>query len=663
MGASTTGLTQLAAPDLSRLSQGGASLQVLEGLGFSADGKTLLVRATFLDDVTGGSLHYAIWTYDLVSQRYTACLNELLAPSGVAASEVEVVSATLVGSGAAQTIVAQSALRSAPDEFGLAIVKGSALNDGALLASAFGVDAPVLVDRYSLSADGRFLALQTDSDKLASDAQQDIGGWSDVYLLDLLSHHMERVSFLGDAQVEASVRLGNLYIRGSQVEVAFSTTAAFVAADKNSGASSPEAQTDAYLWRSAFDASGLSGAATFSLLSKGLDGKASGYVGLDSEVLATAAGVYFSSTSADLVAGDSNAATDVFLSASTGAVQRLSLSGISQLAQGAELLSASSSGRFVSFLSSSPEVAGSQALQQAVVLDVSSGAWQLASASAAGAQANDLVLKGVMSPNGAQLAFTTAADNLSSTPVPAPGGSLFVQATGLSSGVQLDALVYSWKAHTLLQGVTLGVSSSAGSVSPTTGTAGTASVPDLADASVLIQASRTVPADEALATTNAVNLQDAIAILKMIVGLNVNSGTQALSPYQALAADFDGNSRVELNDAIGVLKHVVGLTGAGTPKPEWRFVDEASAAVVAIKGNAALSPGQPPAINVDLTGAEATAHVGLVGYLRGDVDGSFAGASGALDLDVTQPGYFNALVSGHAALNLNLAQFGIYGTF
>lgn len=652
-----TDLIQIAAPDLSRLSQGGANLLVLESFGFSADGKTLLVRATFLDDGTGGTLHYGLWTYDLVSQSYTACLNELLAPNGVAASEVEVVSAMLVGSGAAQTMVVQSAMRTAPDEFGLALFKGSALSDGALLAS-FGLDSGVRIERYSLSADARFLALQTDSEKLASEAQQDTNELSDIYLLDLLLHQVTRVSYVGNDQVMAPVRLGNVYTRGTQVEVAFSTSAAFVAADKNSTASSVEAQTDAYLWSSAFGVSGVSGAASFRLISKGTDGKASGYVGLEGEVLATAAGVYFSSSSADLVAGDSNAASDVFMSASTGAVQRLSLTGINQLAQGAELLSASSSGRFVSFLSSSPDVAGGNGLQQGLVLDVQSGAWQVASANASGPPANDLILKGTLSPNGAQLAFTTTADNLSSTTAPASAGSLFVQATGLSSGVQLDALAYIWKAHTLLQDVSIGVTTSTGTVSSSTGAAGTASVPDLADASVLIQASRQIPSAESAATTNAVNLQDAIAILKMIVGLNVNGANQPLSPYQALAADFDGNSRVELNDAIGVLKHVVGLTGPGTPKPEWRFVDEASAAVVAIKGNAALSPGQPPAINLDLTGAEATVQVGLVGYLRGDVDGSFGGASWALDLDDSQPGYFNALVADNPALNL--AQFGIY---
>jgi subtilisin-like proprotein convertase family protein/subtilisin family serine protease len=222
--------------------------------------------------------------------------------------------------------------------------------------------------------------------------------------------------------------------------------------------------------------------------------------------------------------------------------------------------------------------------------------------------------------------------------------------------ITLDAnfVAYSWKAHTLLAGVDL----TAGTHSSSTDSMGAAGFKAITQSNLSLSASRTVPADEAQATTNAVNLQDAIAILKMIVGLNVNGANQPLSPYQALAADFDGNSRVELNDAIGVLKHVVGLTGTGTPKPEWRFVDEASAAVVAIKDAAALSPGQPPAINLDLTGADATVQVGLVGYLRGDVDGSFAGAAGALDLDDAQPGYFTALVAEQPALNL--AQFGIY---
>ena len=60
----------------------------------------------------------------------------------------------------------------------------------------------------------------------------------------------------------------------------------------------------------------------------------------------------------------------------------------------------------------------------------------------------------------------------------------------------------------------------------------------------------------------AVDLTDAIAILKMIVGLDVNAGGAPLTAYQAYAADVDGNGRVELSDAISVLKRIVGLETA-----------------------------------------------------------------------------------------------------
>ena len=70
----------------------------------------------------------------------------------------------------------------------------------------------------------------------------------------------------------------------------------------------------------------------------------------------------------------------------------------------------------------------------------------------------------------------------------------------------------------------------------------------------------------------------------MIVGLEVNGTGKALSPYQALAADYDGNGLVQLTDAIGVLKHVVGLTA---PDPAWRFVNELDTTV---PGKANLRP-------------------------------------------------------------------------
>ena len=168
-------------------------------------------------------------------------------------------------------------------------------------------------------------------------------------------------------------------------------------------------------------------------------------------------------------------------------------------------------------------------------------------------------------------------------------------------------------------------------------------------------AARGVPSAEAIATSQAVNLQDAIAILKMIVGLDVNGAAKALSPYQAYAADFDGNGKVELSDAIGVLKHVVGLT---SPYPQWIFFNETDPTVSSMlsPGKSSLSPGAVPApISADLSVASPV-HVGLVGVLRGDVDGSYALAGNPLDM--VSRAFFDTLVAGHP--ELSLSQFGVY---
>ena len=104
---------------------------------------------------------------------------------------------------------------------------------------------------------------------------------------------------------------------------------------------------------------------------------------------------------------------------------------------------------------------------------------------------------------------------------------------------------------------------------------------------------------EASAANSAVDLLDAIAILKSIVGLTT------LDANQKIAADYDNANGVDLNDAIGILKHVVGLTA---PTPEWLFVESPAPAYH-------LEP-----MTIDVT-ADTT--VDLVGILRGDVDGSW----------------------------------------
>jgi hypothetical protein len=119
----------------------------------------------------------------------------------------------------------------------------------------------------------------------------------------------------------------------------------------------------------------------------------------------------------------------------------------------------------------------------------------------------------------------------------------------------------------------------------------------------------------------SVNLTDAIAILKMIVGLNVNSNNTPLSPYQAIAADFDQSGDVGLTDAIGVLKMVVGLNA---PTPTWKYYDDTKLASAYTSAQSLNPKGWTTSAAISDTGT-ADSGVKLVGVLTGDVDGSWTG--------------------------------------
>ena len=95
--------------------------------------------------------------------------------------------------------------------------------------------------------------------------------------------------------------------------------------------------------------------------------------------------------------------------------------------------------------------------------------------------------------------------------------------------------------------------------------------------------------------------------------------------------------------------------GLESPDPQWLFFDESDTSV---PGKATLNPGTAPTtITADLTAAGSPVHVGLVAYLSGDVDGSFAGVNSSQDLDDALPGYFVTLTQDHG---LDSAQFGVY---
>ncbi len=218
---------------------------------------------------------------------------------------------------------------------------------------------------------------------------------------------------------------------------------------------------------------------------------------------------------------------------------------------------------------------------------------------------------------------------------------------GGATSVDVKATVYAWKTHTLLEGTTVSMN---GAAAVAADAYGVAALGATAPASIDLKASRSAT----VADQGSVTLADAVSILKMIAGMPVNPPGQALSPYQAIAADVDASGSVTLADAIGVLRHAVGLPAAATPK--WVFVDEAD---LGMPARASTSPGTVPTV----VSTPAAEHVGLVGILRGDVNGSWTPPVGAKDLDDIDSTYFQdltATLNADPGPDVSLSQWGIY---
>ena len=229
---------QIQAPlDLATLGQGSVDLLLLEAYGYSSDGQTLFVRATFTDsgDVSN-RLHYGMWSYDLQSQQYINCLNTLLAPAlGVTARDLDVTSASIGNQGTALSVVTQSALRTNPGVTRLSTLVNGEVHTTDLAASILGPGAELSIQNFKLSNDGRFLAVQTDGSSLAGDIQ-DTNDSADIYLIDLKNLQVTRVSTVGGGEVMDPVILSGVVSSGSTLKISFTSDAAFVSArfDKNS---------------------------------------------------------------------------------------------------------------------------------------------------------------------------------------------------------------------------------------------------------------------------------------------------------------------------------------------------------------------------------------------------------------------------------------------
>ena len=425
-------LTKLSAPDLSGISIGGASLHLLESAGFTNDGELLLVKATYTDDGDANpGLHFGYFLYDIEEDDYIANINRL-AVGDSNASSYDVTNAALSGSQSDWQVIADVKVKQGTYSHLYRLANGI-VESSDLVQSVTKQPYSVSYERIQVSEDGRFVAIQTTSPLLAPDDAPDTNDSPDIYLLDLETNDVARVSYVENSQVARPVYLTDLSVDVDQgeVKVGFVSASPFVSpstSDTNTDVQSDDgsASKDAYLWQSSFDITGLLGTPNFTLLSVGRDGEASGYVDEDVPIVITKNGAFFSSTSNNIVADDFNESVDIFFNNLEGNLTRWSLQNGVELKSGAELVGANSWGSLVTGLSDSVEVSGGLGAKQFVAFNADGGGVYLLS-EYAGSVANDGVINGDTASSGLVTVYTSTASNLDTNLPEANFGDLFIK--------------------------------------------------------------------------------------------------------------------------------------------------------------------------------------------------------------------------------------------
>jgi hypothetical protein len=259
---------------------------------------------------------------------------------------------------------------------------------------------------------------------------------------------------------------------------------------------------------------------------------------------------------------------------------------------------------------------------------------------------------------------------------------------------ELTGKIYHWRPDSTLKSQALltdvevqlapfdhtGAPSSTGIRTGASGSAGAYACTDLLEGDYRLSGSKLLTSRE---TGNVINAADALAALKLSVGLNPNTDpdgmgplpTPPVSPYQYIAADVNGDGRVTAADALSILKMAVKRIDA--PGREWLFVAEGYDFWTEDPG-AGKTPGFSTSrtavvwdrdIDVKLTqdsvlyspraGTSAAAsvtdvHTGnLVAVLKGDVNGSWAAP---LEASLLEYSHFQSLAAQYPT-TVNLAQF------
>ncbi|MBV5304695.1 MAG: Ig-like domain-containing protein, partial [Chlorobium sp.] len=147
--------------------------------------------------------------------------------------------------------------------------------------------------------------------------------------------------------------------------------------------------------------------------------------------------------------------------------------------------------------------------------------------------------------------------------------------------------------------------------SMTTGADGLYQHLDMADGTYALTSAKV----SGTAESNAIKANDALAALKIAVGMNPNADGSAVSPYQYLAADVNKDGQVKAADALNILKMAVKLSTA--PEKEWLFVPESVGSGTMSRTNV-IWPDNPIPITLD-----GDQELDLIGIIKGDVNGSW----------------------------------------
>ena len=250
----------------------------------------------------------------------------------------------------------------------------------------------------TISADGRYVAFQSDATNLVAD---DTNAAADIFVYDLHADSIERVS-VDDLGNEGNAGSYSLSLSADGQWVAFSSAASnLVSGDTNLAADIfvYDRQSDT-IERVSVDGSGIQANGLSSKPSLSADGQ----------------WVAFYSAASNLVSGDTNLATDIFVyDRQSDTIERVSVDSLGNEGNGISAgPSLSADGRYVAFYSDASDLlpADTNSVWDILVYDRQGDSLARVSVDSTGTEANGLSSEPSLSADGRYVAFSSEASNL-----------------------------------------------------------------------------------------------------------------------------------------------------------------------------------------------------------------------------------------------------------